>query len=558
MEPLPTSSLLNALEKEPEWMKQPLFTYLAKNSGPIILCTLLFLLYGFFLAHPIDLTTADLGRHIKNGEVLLTDTSVLSTNLYSYTNPDFPVVNHHWGSGVLFYVTWKLFGFTGVHLFFIALSMAALLVFLLAGRRYASWGIVGLVALPAIFLLGERTEIRPEVFSYLFAGLFFYLLCRNREVCHPRESGDPEEKQESLDSRLRGNDRDTIKLLWLLPILEILWVNTHIYFLLGPLIVGAFLLESLLTRREHFRKLLSIFGIVGGAMLVNPFGYRAITAAFTLFNNFGYMLAENQPVWFMEKLSNDPNFLIFKIVFGILTLSFVAVLARDWRKFRLSHFFVATGMSILAWLAIRNLALFGLFSIPFIAGNLALIFKDLRSREALAKCAIGFSVAVLIISISLKLPQYFPYWRQFGLGLEKGNDASIQFLENEQIHGPYFNNYDIGGYLIFHLFPKEKVFVDNRPEAYPAAFFSDVYIPMQEDKTIWEKQLKEHDFNAIIFAYHDATPWGQHFLVERIQDAAWAPVYVDNKVLILLRRTERNQARIKAFLIPPEAFRISS
>jgi len=58
------------------------------------------------------------------------------------------------------------------------------------------------------------------------------------------------------------------------------------------------------------------------------------------------------------------------------------------------------------------------------------------------------------------------------------------FFKENNLQGPIFNNYDIGGYLIFNLFPQEKVFVDNRPETYSSEFFQEDYIPMQEDYDI--------------------------------------------------------------------------
>ena len=72
------------------------------------------------------------------------------------------------------------------------------------------------------------------------------------------------------------------------------------------------------------------------------------------------------------------------------------------------------------------------------------------------------------------------------LGLLPKINAAADFYKTNKIQGPIFNNYDIGGYLIFHLYP-EKIFVDNRPEAYPTSFFQDVYIPMQENNDIWKE-----------------------------------------------------------------------
>jgi hypothetical protein len=56
----------------------------------------------------------------------------------------------------------------------------------------------------------------------------------------------------------------------------------------------------------------------------------------------------------------------------------------------------------------------------------------------------------------------------------------------KNLKGPIFNNFDIGSYLIFRLYNKSlpagrQVFVDGRPEAYPASFFQITYILMQQD-----------------------------------------------------------------------------
>lgn len=75
--------------------------------------------YGFFLARKTDLTTQDIGRHLKNGEqVFAAGSAVLKTNFYSYTHPEFSVINHHWGSGLIFYGIERVAGFSGLALFF--------------------------------------------------------------------------------------------------------------------------------------------------------------------------------------------------------------------------------------------------------------------------------------------------------------------------------------------------------------------------------------------------------------------------------------------------------
>ncbi|MBI3630881.1 MAG: hypothetical protein HY221_00910 [Candidatus Sungbacteria bacterium] len=504
----------------------------------VALASLLSVFYLLFLAHPVNLTTADLGRHLKNGQILFETGSLIATNFYSYTQSSFPTVNHHWGSGLLFYFVWRLAGFTGLHIFFIGMSLGSFLIFLALARREAGNGVSSLLAIPTLFLLAERTEIRPEVFSYLLAGIFIWLLV-----------GMPEGKK-FLPRALA------------LAAGEILWVNTHIYFFLGPLIVTAFLIEAWVwskASRKRMRVLGATLALVAGAMLVNPFGFSGISAPFTILRNYGYRVAENQPVWFMERIMADPNFLIFKGLFILLAASFVIRFLKQ-KNVGVAYALLALGASTMAWLQVRNLALFGLFSLPIIAANLAAS----RRRELIVRLDTPAAVSAAAILALLFIPASFghlqaefPYWHEFGLGLASNNSRAADFFKANDLHGPIFNNYDIGGYLIFHLFPQEKIFADNRPEAYPASFFQDTYIPMQERSDAWRAAQAAYRFNAIFFFWRDVTPWAQSFLAARLNDPDWAPVFADENALIFLRENDTNRQAIKRYQIPKNVFRIT-
>jgi hypothetical protein len=101
------------------------------------------------------------------------------------------------------------------------------------------------------------------------------------------------------------------------------------------------------------------------------------------------------------------------------------------------------------------------------------------------------------------------------------------------------------------------VFVDNRPEAYADVFFQEVYIPMQENNEIWNRVSKEYAFNAIYFATSDGTNWGQEFLVKRIKDPEWAPVFADDYAIIFLKRNEKNKDLISRFEMSQDHFRVT-
>ena len=480
----------------------------------IISAAVVALLFGFyagFLMHKVNLVTADLGRHIRNGEYLFQDAKVLSTNFYSYTQPGYPDINHHWGSGLIFYLLEQAGGITSVHLFFIILSLGAFALFFFTAVKQSSLAWASLAALPMIFLLGERTEIRPEVFSYFFAGLFLWLLYKFRAA------------------------RRHYKLLFFLPVLEVLWANTHIYFILGPMIAGAFLLEALITKRENARRLLIIFILTVLATLLNPAFIKGAVEPLIILRAFGYRLAENQTVLFMLKLSVNPALRIFIAVFALMVLSFIPALHKLRKNYPLVNIFLFAGFSFLAWFQIRNIAFFAFVALPILAFNLKAVFGEAR-ETSLFKISGSFLAVILVIALSGNLFHYFPYWYQFGLGTELANNTAAEFFKRQKIRGPIFNNYDIGGYLIYHLFSQTRVFVDNRPEAYSVDFFQKEYIPMQQDEAVWKTQNEKYKFNAIVFSHRDATPWGQAFLSQRVKDPQWSTVFLDQYVIILVRK----------------------
>jgi MFS family permease len=504
-----------------------------KILGFLLICLLL-VFYGSFLTHKINLVTADLGRHLANGRELIENHNLLKTNFYSYTEPDYPVISHHWGSGVIFYCLWKTMGFIGIQAFFIVLSIATFLISFCFAKKLGGYGLSGLLALGIIPLLAERTEIRPEIFSYLFVMVFLCMLWFFQE------------------------NRLAPAWLLILPVLEVFWVNLHIFFFLGPLIILAFVIETLVkknvSRQAKLKWLSLIFGLSVLATLVSPFGFRAVVEPFIIMKHYGYSIVENQPVWLAQRLIRNPNLIIFELLFFVLVLSYAVLFCKNRKALSPALFLLGSGASLMAWLEIRNLTLFGLLALPIMALNISQVFPSVVS--GLRKLALFFLFIAVTISVSGNLTYLFPYWHEFGLGLERDNDRPARFIQEQKISGPILNNYDIGSYLIFYLFPEYRVFVDNRPEAYSVSFFQDVYIPLQDNESKWQEFKEKYGFNAIVFSYHDATPWAQKFLISRIQDQEWAPVYVDQYVIILLKRTAGNSGIIEKFEIPNSNFQI--
>lgn len=495
-----------------------------------------------FLAQPINLTTADLGRHLKNGQLFFENGLIPATNLYSYTYPHYPFTNHHWGFGVVSYLIFKLTGFVGVSIFFIAAGLVTFYLFFDVARKSSNFYIATILSLLIMPIGGSRTEIRPEVFSYLFAAVFFWVLWHYQQT-----------------NQLRP------KPLILLPLTELLWVNLHIYFPLGLVITGIFLIQNVfgwLVQKDKlsFAKMKQISGILlicSLITLVNPNTIKGVLYPLNIFKEYGYRLFENQSVLFIEKIIPYPAGMYFKIAFVLLVASWIyKIIACHKQKDKISasNLVLSIFFSVLAWKAVRNFTIFGYFALPIISTNLS----PLKSKlSILFQNSFNFTVSFILVLFLIFLinPSYWKNKNTIGFGLSDGVEKSAQFFLSEEIKGPIFNNYDIGGYLIYYLYPKDRVFVDNRPETYPVSFFQDEYIPMQENEAKWSQALEKYQFNAIFFYRQDITPWAQNFLINRIKDDQWASVFVDNFSIIFLRKNDVNEEVIKKYELPKNIFK---
>jgi hypothetical protein len=79
---------------------------------------------------------------------------------------------------------------------------------------------------------------------------------------------------------------------------------------------------------------------------------------------------------------------------------------------------------------------------------------------------------------------------------------------------------------------------------------------MQENDQVWKEFDAKYKFNTIYFYRHDYTPWGQAFMISRIRDSFWVPVFVDDYILILVKNDVKNETVIKNYALPKSIFSI--
>lgn len=485
--------------------------------------------FSAFFLRKINLVTADLGRHIMNGRVFLEQGKVVSTNFYSYTQPDLPVVTHHWLSGVVFYLVHGLGSFTGLSVFYVLVSGLTVFMFFKLAEDRSNLTVALFVTILLMPLLSDRKEIRPEGFSYLFMGIYYY----------------------ALTLFVRGKFRFKY-LLPVLLILQVLWVNLHIFFIFGLFILGTFtgweaVKKWVYKRNNKFKELLFLSLLVTAAGAINPYHIRGLLEPINILKEYGYMIVENQTVLFMQRRSPDFIYFFFELLALVVVFMTLHIFTAKKMSRHAVALLLAWAFMILGFRAIRGMQIFGMFFVPLAAGYIYDHHRSLVDKFV-------WPLALLLVFTLIPGHALSLYKPGAGLGLAENINGSARFFKEQGLGGPVFNNYDIGGYLIYHLYPQEKVFVDNRPEAYSVDFFADLYEPMQAKEEVWQQALRDYDFNVIYFYRRDRTQWAQPFLIERINDPEWVPVYVDDYVLILVRNDEQNSAVINEYQIPQQVF----
>ncbi|MBI4038982.1 hypothetical protein HY384_03415 [Candidatus Daviesbacteria bacterium] len=516
---------------------------------------LLFFALSFLLKtdHSFD---QDLGRHIKLGEIIVKNSQIPKTNLFSYTNPDFPFINTHW----LFEVLAYFFSQTGNLSLFLYLKVVIIL--------FSIWLTIKIIPktntalfLPIGFIffhvLRERTDLRPEIFSFLFTSGTYYI----------------------LEQYLKKGT----KLIFLLPLVTLLWINMHIYFFVGLTLQAIFLIfvayqylrfhpkvfdsekmspqefdgelsRTVQTRRGGRLKLLSLIFLLSVFLsLLNPNGIKGVLYPLNLTKNYGYTIVENQTMFLLESIQfRNPNFMFVKISLVIIAFSLIISLKR--KVFDLRNTLVSLFGLGLALANVRSFPYLVFLSLPALLKNFG---------------PVKFNKGIAILSL---LAGFFLIWESFiylngdyyrsrdensqvNLQFKERGKEALDFVLVHNLPGPIFNNFDIGSYIIYRGYPKYQVFVDGRPESYPKEFFQNTYIPAQSDYSRFKDFEKQFGFKTIIFSHTDQTPWGRNFLQNVAKDKDWKVAYLDDFMIILVKsEVFNNLPQIDLSKLTPNSF----
>jgi hypothetical protein len=112
--------------------------------------------------------------------------------------------------------------------------------------------------------------------------------------------------------------------------------------------------------------------------------------------------------------------------------------------------------------------------------------------------------------------------------------TAIDYLEKQNLQGPLLSPDNWGGYLIYRLYPRTKVVIDDRHDFYGEEFLKS-YLKMIHLEPAWEDFLQQYQPHCVI------VPKDSPLANLLSETAGWQPIYSDDVAVVLVRDSRRFQ-----------------
>ena len=397
--------------------------------------------------HLSALSNGDVWLHLRTGLWILQNHAVPRTGLFSQY-PDLPWNASSWGYEVVLALAYKLVGLRAIPILLMGLKVALAAVTFLLARigRTNFWTAVVLSAI-AQYVLSDLHAL-PSVLSILFFGIELLVLL------HTRRSG-------------------TLRYLFWLPLLFVLWANLHLQFVMGLLLLGLFLVALFLERwaralrvnwiSDRIRPLpIAKVGAIAGLSLLGtfltPYSFHLLPAVLkTLYSDVSlHYFAEMHAMSFRRPQE-------FVLMLLVMAAFFALGRKRSLQAFELIALLAATVLAFRiprdAWIAV--LAAVGVLSEGFQwQGSQPEPQSSLPVRWEQPVAAV---LAIMIfIPAAIRLPNQSAIMNRVSQVFPV---KACDFLRETHLPEPLFNAYPWGGFLTWYM-PQYPVAVDGRVELY--------------------------------------------------------------------------------------------
>ena len=226
----------------------------------------------------------------------------------------------------------------------------------------------------------------------------------------------------------------------------------------------------------------------------------------------------------------------------MLLLMLALVAPAVGRKLRAHEAFLLAGWSALGLYSERNIPLFAIVTAPYLGYMFQPVFDKLslsdRVEQAISSVEKQLAGNPFVLPVLASLLMGFLMVRGYpvdstGLNYrydpEKFPVEAADWLEDHPQDGTMFNQFGWGGYVLYRLWPQQRVFIDGQTDFYGEALTLD-YVAVTYLREGWQEVLVRYAVDwALIGADETA-------LSEALQsELGWRILHADNTAVILRR-----------------------
>jgi len=467
---------------------------------PIVLLSMVFVL-AVRQSVSID---PDLWWHLKAGQDIIDTRSIPHTDDYSFTKQGSEWVAHEWLSEVIIAALYRVGGLVGLLTIFSFVIIIALWLTYrrCEGRPYAAGIAILLAAAASSPLFG----IRPQMLTLLLASIYIVLL----------EGFDPKAKSRRL---------------WWLPPLMLLWVNLHAGFALGLALISLYVIRAVLDgERDHVWPVLIVLVICTAVVPLNPNGFRMFSYPYET-------LTSASMAAFIQEWASPDFHKVTYLPLAILLLSTFAAMALSPKRARLGELFLVLITALGALRSVRHIPIFSLFAAPALAKHLWAIaeargWSKLLTGEETRPTGLKLIINVVLLLAPLVLIVariwHFATHQRYYETI-RNPVAAVEFLKSQRLPGPIYNRYGWGGYLIYHLYPDYRVYIDGRADVYGDAFFTEA-MRTYDGVNDWAQSLNRQGIKTVLIS-----PDAPLANLLRNDGRNWKLIYEDDEAVIFTR-----------------------
>lgn len=539
------------------------------RSRLLVLALVTLALVYAFLAGLRTVTDPDLGWQLAIGRYVSQQHAIPWHDPFSHTAAGREFIYPPF-AGALFYLLYMLGGYAALSWLGAAACVLTAALLLAGGGSAAARAISAVLAIVAVPLLATRTRPRADLFSTVLFAAVLVLLWRH----------------------FRGRS----SALWLLPIVMCAWANLHLGFAAGLLLMGAYVAMEIAELPVAGRRGESIARLRAAAP------WLAAGMAATLINRWGpllyaALLRQNRV------LAGLGSFVGEWFAFRISPATAGAVL--DWRNPDSSYVWLAFAglLALLASLYCRRLGpallitggLCGsLYWVRFqvlFAAIVAVVTGDVLSECGVRSSECGAASAAgvpKLLHSALRIPHTalaalrIPHSALLRLSASAGSallvlmaafvgvrvadlasnraylcsgdqatfgpgvagwypERAASFIRAEHLPANLLNDYNIGGYLTWALWPEYRTSIDNRAVPFGPELFHLHRRLLSEPpgSPLWRQESDRLGLNTLIVGLTRYT--GAPFpLKQYCESAEWRPVYLDETAAVFVRNRPEN------------------